>query len=120
MAALAIAPRGLRTHPTELWERLDLFSKADEFVLDDVPDNPLVDPDIVVNDAVAETRHLGPGDIAMGVLEFLGQLPGRFANDFQIPDHRIDRLIVVEKGGPIQTLNVTLDLADGGQDVFEE
>jgi hypothetical protein len=52
----------------------DLFIKNRQFVLDDVPDNAVVNAKILMNDDVPEGCHGLPFNIMMFVFEFLRQL----------------------------------------------
>lgn len=85
-----------------LQEPLDVRLQRDELALDDMPDELLVDPDVIMDDPIPQTAHLAPGNIGMPALEFLGQVVRGFANDLQISHHRVDRPIVSQKSRAVE------------------
>jgi hypothetical protein len=63
-----------------------------------------------VNDAISQADNSSPLNSGMFTPNILGYSISGFADDFQIADNRVDRLVVFYKRVTIQARNVTLDL----------
>jgi hypothetical protein len=64
----------------------ELLAQHGELVGGNVPDNPVVNAEVAVDQSVAYPRDLAPFDFGMLGLDFVGNLFGRLADDFKAPD----------------------------------
>lgn len=51
-----------------------------------IPDNVVINPEVVVNQHIAHARDRAPGNVGMRFAPSSGNLLDRFANDFQAAD----------------------------------
>ena len=72
-----------------------------------------------MDDAVTHAAHIHPRDGGDARLDVSGNMLSGFANDRQVTDHRIDRLLVIGKGLKGRSSRIALDLLDGGEDIVD-
>jgi hypothetical protein len=72
----------------------DLMFELWQVLLDDLPNDFLIYPKIVVNEAVACSGHIAPGNRRILIAEFIGQAFRCFTKYFQISDNCILCLVI--------------------------
>ena len=76
---------GWRASLTSFWQlRFEFWQLA----FNDVPDDFPIESKVVVDDSVLEAGNLCPRNVGVRLLECIGQLAHRFADDFQIASDR--------------------------------
>ena len=65
-----------------------------ELVVDHIPQDVYVDPEVFVDEDVPEPGDLLPLDLATASPEIGWEALDGFADDFEVPHHRVDRLVV--------------------------
>ena len=91
-----------------------------QIMLDNFPDDFKIQTKVIVNNSVPQSCDLRPGDFGMIVPEFFRQLPGSFADYFQIAGDTIYDELISEKRVMIHLRGVTANLLNSQHDVFEE
>jgi len=72
----------------------DLMFELWQVLLDDLPNDFLIYPKIVVNEAFACSGHIAPGNRRILIAEFIGQAFRCFTKYFQISDNCILCLVI--------------------------
>lgn len=90
-----------------------------QFLLHDVPQDPQVQSEVVVNELVSEPGHLRPFDVRMFLSELRRQALRGFADDFEVADDCVLLFRVDEKIVEAERSDVALDSLNGFPDVFQ-
>lgn len=88
--------------------------------LEDLPDDLEIQTEVVVHDAVAQSRNSRPRNLRMCGSEIVGYRARGFADDLEIPNDGIDGLLVTHERFAPEPSRIALDLADGREDVLEK
>ena len=88
-------------------------------MLTTAPQDVDVDPEVFVDQDVPEPGDLLPLDLGTASPEICREALDGFADDLEVPHHRVDRHVVRRKRILGQTSRVSADSCDGPQDVFE-
>lgn len=75
-------------------QALDCGLQIRQLVLDDIPEDPRVHPKVFMNQNVSQPGDLLPFHARFAVADGLGEVFGRFTNDFKVPDDRVEGLVV--------------------------
>jgi len=72
----------------------------------------VIQTEIVVHDPVAQPCDLSPRNFRIARGKILWQLPRRFPENLQVPNHGVDGLLVLQERLPIDPGSVFLDLVN--------
>lgn len=98
----------------------DLLLQVRQLTLENLPDDVEVNAEVVVNDPVAQAYDPVPRDLRMPSLEIPGQPIGRLADDLQVSNYGIYRLLVMQECILIETAHIPLYLLHRLPDVLDE
>ena len=79
-------------------------------ILNNVPEQVVVYPQIAMCDTVARTYYRSPGNFRVGHADSIGNMGSRFANEFQIPQRGIVGERVTDEGILIHSVGKGLNL----------
>lgn len=88
--------------------------------LNDLPHDALIDPKVIVNDAVPKSANAFPIDVGMSHLRIGGQPIRCLTYDLEISCHRIDRAVIQGELFKCEFVRIAEDLFRSVEDVFDE
>jgi hypothetical protein len=97
----------------------NLALEVRELVLDNVPDDPCIDSEVVVDENVAQTRDLAPLNVGLLFRHFFGKLLDCFANDFEVSHDGIKPKLIRGKTFLVEVDDVYVDSPDRLKDILE-
>jgi len=71
-----------------------------------------------MHQAIAHGTHQRPGDLSVHLLNFIGNLIGRFANDYKIQLNGPERFGISAKDIKIHAARKSLDFGNGFQNIL--
>jgi hypothetical protein len=96
-----------------------LFPVVWKMIGDNIPYNLVVDAEIGVGNAIAQSVHFIPRHIGIPVFDFVGNIFCRFSNNFKIADHGVYGLVVALEANKIIVARVFENAIDSRQHIIE-
>lgn len=90
-----------------------------QLVLDDIPHDLAVDPEIFVNQDISKPGDLFPVDTGSALASFFGEVFCGFSDYFQISHNRIKSLVVLQEVLKREPARVRFYFLDCGENIFE-
>jgi hypothetical protein len=95
----------------------NLFFKEWNLVLDNVPNDGEINIEIFMNYSVSQSYNFPPGNIGKFILHVRRDTVCGFADNFQIPNYRINNNLLRSKSIERQVFRVMLNFVDTFEDV---
>jgi len=102
-----------------LGENLELFGKSRKIILNRLPDDFFINPEVFVDQDITDAFHLQPGNIRKAGLNIIWDMSSRFTNDFKVADDCIDGPLICEELFWGKVGRVLLNPLYRGQDIMQ-